>query len=316
MKKTGIAVIIIVLIVVLYTGLVWAGFEGSTNTGYGTNTGGLTPDTYGYANCYFGVNSGEVNTGEKNTFIGTSTGTHNTSANQNTFIGYGAGLWHETGGYNTLIGCEAGYDNIAGLDNTFLGHSAGYSNTGSSNVFIGNGAGYHTNFASVSNTLIIDNFEHSGATPLIEGNFTTHQVKLNGMLVFASDGRLKKNIKPLNSSLDKVINLKGVSYEWKEDSGMGKGRGREIGLIAQDVEAVIPELVYTDDKGYKSLSYEKLVPVLVEAIKEQQQTVETQKKTMAQQDAAIKMLTEKLAKLDKLEAEVALLRNRNMTAQK
>jgi len=58
------------------------------------------------------------------------------------------------------------------------------------------------------------------------------------------------------------------------------GKGRDIGLIAQDVEAIIPELVYTDSKGYKSLSYDKIVPVLVEAIKEQQKISDEQHTTI------------------------------------
>jgi hypothetical protein len=91
--------------------------------------------------------------------------------------------------------------------------------------------------------------------------------------------------------------MNGVSYEWKSDANQGKGR--DIGLIAQEVETVLPELVVTDNKGYKSLSYDRVVPVLVEAIKEQQKTIDSQ-------NASIKMLTERLARLE----------SRDMTAQK
>lgn len=87
-----------------------------------------------------------------------------------------------------------------------------------------------------------------------------------------SDKRLKRNIEPLDDSLNKVLELRGVSYEWRSDEfpEMGFTEGTQIGLIAQEVETIIPELVSTKDNGYKALSYEKLGAVLVEAIKEQQ----------------------------------------------
>ena len=64
--------------------------------------------------------------------------------------------------------------------------------------------------------------------------------------------------------------MRGVAYEWRADDFNDNGFENEtkIGLIAQDVEEIIPELVKTNDHGYKSISYEKLTAVLVEAIKE------------------------------------------------
>ena len=84
----------------------------------------------------------------------------------------------------------------------------------------------------------------------------------------------------------------------------------------REVEAVIPELVYTDSNGYKSLSYDKVVPVLVEAIKEQQQLANEQKRIITEQQTAIANMNERLAKLDKLEAKLNRLEHENMTAQK
>ncbi len=85
-----------------------------------------------------------------------------------------------------------------------------------------------------------------------------------------SDERWKKNIEPLVNSLEKVDQLQGVSYDWRIDEYPDQGfiEGKQIGLIAQDVEEVIPEIVHTNDEGYKSISYEKLTAVLVEALKE------------------------------------------------
>lgn len=66
------------------------------------------------------------------------------------------------------------------------------------------------------------------------------------------------------------MNLQGVSYNWniKDFPENGFSNETQIGLIAQDVEKIIPELVNTNDDGYKAVSYEKLTAVLIEAIKE------------------------------------------------
>ena len=90
-----------------------------------------------------------------------------------------------------------------------------------------------------------------------------------------SDRRWKKDIVPLASSLDKINQLQGVSYNWRTDEfpEMNFGTSTQLGFIAQDVEPIIPEVVTTNPDGYKGISYEKLVPVLVEGVKEQQEQI-------------------------------------------
>jgi hypothetical protein len=99
----------------------------------------------------------------------------------------------------------------------------------------------------------------------------------------ASDIRFKKNVVPLQNSLQKVLALKGVNYEWnlKDFPDRGFTAGKQIGFIAQDVEKIIPEVVNTDDKGYKAISYSTLTVVLTEAIKEQQKTIESQQSAIS-----------------------------------
>lgn len=80
-----------------------------------------------------------------------------------------------------------------------------------------------------------------------------------------SDARMKENVKTLEGALEKVTHLRGVSFEWKDPQ---KDSGTQIGMIAQEVEQVLPELVSTDQEGYKSLAYSKLTCVLIEAVKE------------------------------------------------
>ncbi|MBI4803173.1 MAG: tail fiber domain-containing protein [Elusimicrobia bacterium] len=91
-----------------------------------------------------------------------------------------------------------------------------------------------------------------------------------------SDRRWKKDITPLNGSLSKIMKLQGANYNWKtnEYPELKFSTAPQIGLIAQDAEKVIPEVVTTDNNGYKGISYEKLVPVLIEAAKEQQKEIE------------------------------------------
>jgi len=68
--------------------------------------------------------------------------------------------------------------------------------------------------------------------------------------------------------------LRGINFNWKDDA---QNTDIQIGLIAQEVEKVLPELVSTDSEGYKSIAYGKLTAVLVEAIKEQQRQIEALK---------------------------------------
>ena len=83
-----------------------------------------------------------------------------------------------------------------------------------------------------------------------------------------SDATLKTNVETLTGSLDAVKSLRGVSYDWIESGGS------EIGVIAQEVEAVLPDVVSTNDEGIKSVKYGNMVAVLIEAIKEQQLRIE------------------------------------------
>ena len=100
-----------------------------------------------------------------------------------------------------------------------------------------------------------------------------------------SDLRLKQNIQTLENSLAKISQLRGVSFNWQDPA---KDPDPQIGVIAQEVEQVLPELVSTDEAGYKSVAYGKFVSVLLEAVKELQK----------EKDAEIQALTERLAALE------------------
>ena len=89
---------------------------------------------------------------------------------------------------------------------------------------------------------------------------------------YSSDKRLKDNIKTIENAVDKVSKIRGVEFDWnnKQDTY----QGHDIGVVAQEVEKVLPEITTTRDDGYKAVKYEKIVPLLIEAIKEQQKQIE------------------------------------------
>ena len=96
---------------------------------------------------------------------------------------------------------------------------------------------------------------------------------------YTSDIRLKKNIKPILNAIEKIDKMNGVEFDWKDGfDTIHSAKGHDIGLIAQDVESVLPEIVNTRENGYKAIRYEKIVAVLIEAIKELKQQVDELKK--------------------------------------
>lgn len=82
-----------------------------------------------------------------------------------------------------------------------------------------------------------------------------------------SDERLKTNVTPILDGLNKVGEIQGYEYDWIENIHHNKA-GHDIGVIAQEVEKIAPEAVTTRDNGYKAVNYEKLIPILIQAIKE------------------------------------------------
>lgn len=101
-----------------------------------------------------------------------------------------------------------------------------------------------------------------------------------GTIGACSDFRYKKDFTHLSHALHSVLLLNSFYYKWKKDEypGMQFTNNRQLGFSAQEVEKLFPEIVMTDANGYKSVDYGRLTPVLVEAIKEQQQQIDELKK--------------------------------------
>lgn len=109
------------------------------------------------------------------------------------------------------------------------------------------------------------------------GLFTGTVTASCGVLV-CSDMRYKTNIQPLTNSLSSVVGLHAMYYNWKKEDFPEKDFNdkRQIGFSAQELEKIYPEMVHTDEDGYKTVDYSRMTPVLVEAIKELKELVDKQ----------------------------------------
>lgn len=136
-------------------------------------------------------------------------------------------------------------------------------------------------------------------------------INASGSVNQSSDARYKKNIKPIDNALSKVRQINGVYYNWRTDEFPQKkfGSEQQIGVIAQDIEIMFPELVTTDSNGYKSVNYAKLTPVLIEAVKEQQKQIETLQQKTNQLQTKIEKLQNVEAQIEALQKQVKKLSN-------
>ena len=97
----------------------------------------------------------------------------------------------------------------------------------------------------------------------------------NDVVAFASsDERLKENLEPIGSATEKVGQLTGYTFDWIPMEGIHVHSGRDIGVIAQEVEKVLPEIVEERGNGYLAVKYEKLTALLIQAVNEQQKKIE------------------------------------------
>ena len=108
-------------------------------------------------------------------------------------------------------------------------------------------------------------------------NTTTGDGWLQGALIQNSDARLKKNIQPIQDPLEKINQLNGYSYNWKDPQA---DPSTQMGLLAQELQKVYPELVKQYDKGILSVNYMGLIPVLIESIKEQEKRIKELKRKL------------------------------------
>jgi hypothetical protein len=94
-----------------------------------------------------------------------------------------------------------------------------------------------------------------------------------------SDERLKENVKPIDNALSKILKIGGYEFDWKplteeEKKTIHGNEGHDVGVLAQEIEKVLPEVVTQRDSGYKAVKYDKMVALLIEGMKEQQSQIE------------------------------------------
>jgi len=283
---------------------------------YNTASGGyaLFNNTTGGYNTASGVSALQFNTtGNYNTASGDSALAYNTTGGENTASGYAA-LASNTGNYNTASGYSALAVNTTGNSNTALGYLAGSTTsgsftTGSNNTFVGANANpgtltslsYATAIGagavvSQSNALVLGGPLGSGAnvsvgigtatpTNVFTIAQTAGQAISDGWATYSSR-RWKTNIQPLHNALGMVEQLRGVSYNLK-DSGK-----HEIGVIAEEVGEVVPEVVSYEENGKdaRGVDYSRLTALLIEATKEQQALIHEQQAQIARLTLQVKTI--------------------------
>tara|TARA_B100000700_G_C14529099_1_gene616651 strand:- start:29 stop:574 length:546 start_codon:yes stop_codon:yes gene_type:complete len=139
-----------------------------------------------------------------------------------------------------------------------------------SSIFIGNDTADNWRniaFATANGDHKTLNIEGTSANLQVNPGTAGVRVKGDITAFYSSDEQLKDNITPIPNALDKVISISGNTFNWNEKSEY-EGKS-EVGVIAQEVEQLdLPGVTTTRDNGYKAVRYEKLVPLLIEAIKE------------------------------------------------
>jgi hypothetical protein len=275
-----------------------SGFIISENTTLGFNAlGNLTT---GATNTAIGANALSSNTeGSHNTSIGRGSLPNNTAGNYNTASGYQSLQSNTEGDNNTASGTSSLYSNLTGYRNTAFGESSLYSNTtGAKNTGIGYDA--RASSATATNQTIIG-FEATGQADnsVVLGNDDVTAVYMaedRGAKIYAGEGdfsgdivtagnvtvssdiRLKKDIVNLPSTIDNIKALRPVSYSKKSSLSSEDYGTTEVGLIAQELQEIYPNMVSEDDSKdpLLSVSYMELIPVLIKAVQEQQIMIEKQ----------------------------------------
>ena len=291
--------------------------NGDSNTAIGAAA--LLFNTSGTENTASGTAALENNTtGNSNAATGDSALFSNSTGSENTANGAGALSSNITGNSNTAVGESALLNNTAGDSNTVIGVDALAANTtGSGNIALGFGAG--GNITTASNVICIAALGNNVDDSCFIGNIfgatssggTAVFINSNGRLGTAtSSRRFKEEIKPMESVSESILALKPVTFRYKR--GIDPEGIPQFGLVAEEVEAVNPDLVVRDKEGkpqtvrYEAINAMLLNEFLKEHRKLQEQaatisqlrsTVENQIAANAQQQKQIETLTAGLQKV-------------------
>jgi len=279
------------------------------------NTTGNLSTANGYQALYSNTTSGG------NTANGAEALYHNNTGPINTAVGYVALYENTTGGYNTSEGAYALYSNTTGSTNTAVGYQALFANTTGSGLTCV-GAYCAVTAAGLTNATAIGAYATvSQSNSLVLGGTGEHAVKIgigtttpSSVLTIGrglghpvsdswetySSRRWKTNIHTLHGALGKVEQLRGVSYDLK-DSGK-----HELGVIAEEVGAVVPEVVTWEKNGTdaQGVDYGRLTALLIEATKEQQALIRQQQQEITRLRSQVRSIQAALKKSGRPGSEV------------
>ncbi len=271
---------------------------GSQNTAYGAFA--LFNNTTPGANTATGYRALYSNTtGDSNTANGASALFSNTIGPGNTADGAAALLNNIDGDNNTAVGLNALVNNTSGAKNVALGSRAGeQQTTGSNNVYIGANIG---GTAGESNACYISSiFSQTSVTgiPVL--------VNINNKLgTTTSSKRFKEDIKPMDKTSEALFNLKPVSFRYKKD--IDPAGTPQLGLVAEDVEAVNPGLVVRDKEGKPyTVRYDAVNAMLLNEFLKEHRKVENLEATVAQQHKDFEAAVAELkGQIQKVSAQLA-----------
>ncbi len=258
----------------------------------------------GTTNLFAGENAGSSNTGTQNTGVGFQAVQSNTGTN-NVGIGYNA-LAQNTGGTdNVAIGASAQFASSAtGSRNVAIGSGA-LSSTGNDNIAIGYQAGGNLSNAGESNNILIGNLGNTNESAAIRigtsqikafmagirevavaGGHTV-QVDANGQLgdATASSKRYKRDINDINDFTDNLYKLRPVSFKYNPE--LDKSGQTQYGLIAEEVEQQIPELVIYKDGQPEAVKYQVLPILLLNELKKLRTKLDAQEEEIKKLKSAI-----------------------------
>jgi hypothetical protein len=227
-----------------------------------------------------------------NTHTGTSTAVLGYGMNLLSAGGSGSGSVHYTAFYRHIgiqnLGDRFRKSSGVLMDGTVSGIWMEQQTRGSTNygiVLAGDGAGSDIVFGPNQELRLYADISSPGNEVLVVsgGLYTT------GNNV-TSDEKFKQNITNIDNSLEKIMKINGVTYDWKQAEFKEKNFDdrSHYGVIAQDIEKAIPEIV-SEINGEKSVAYDELIPILIEAVKEQQKTISDLKHEVAELKQEVKM---------------------------
>lgn len=163
-----------------------------------------------------------------------------------------------------------------------LGASSGIAFWGTSGAETGSNISYQMFLNSIGLGIGTGSIAYSTFKLVVFGDVKANVYAIN------SDLRFKKNITQINNSLDLILKLNGKNYEFRTDEiNLQKynfGKGKKFGFIAQELNEVLPELVSQDQEGMYCVDYIAIIPILVEAIKDQQKQIDELKSKLEYKD--------------------------------